>query len=79
LSGNHLNWLIMTNASSSSPSTSTCSLVIDIKENKANKVGKGLAEGPRKLYTRAMDEFVRFSILALDYWSISLDLSLLKS
>jgi hypothetical protein len=34
----------MTNASSSSPSTSTFSSVIDIKEDKANKVGEGLAE-----------------------------------
>jgi hypothetical protein len=69
----------MTNTSLSSSSTSTFSLVIDIKEDKENKVGEGLAEDPPELDTRAIDEFVGFSILALDCWYISVDLSLLKS
>jgi hypothetical protein len=63
---------------SSSPSTLTYSSVIGIKEDKANKADEGLAEDPPRPDTRAMDGFVGFSILALDCWSISVDLSFVE-
>jgi hypothetical protein len=65
-------------ANSSFLRLSTCSFVIDNKEDRANKVGEGLeAEPPQG--TRVMVGAAGFSILALVWWSISVDLSLLNN
>jgi hypothetical protein len=67
-----------TSVSSSSPRLSTCSSMIDNKEDRANKAGEGLeAEPPLK--TKAIVGAPGFLILAWVYWSISVDLSLLNS
>jgi hypothetical protein len=69
---------LATSASSSSPRLSTCSSVIDNKEDSANIAGEELeAEPPPE--TRAMVGALGFSILAQVWWSIFVDLSLLKS
>jgi hypothetical protein len=60
------------------PRFSTCSSVIDNKEDRENIAGEELEAEP-PLETRAMVGALGFSILARVWWSISMDLSLLKS
>jgi hypothetical protein len=52
---------------------------MNIKEDKAKKNGERLAEDPPGPDIRALDGFVGLLILALDCWSISVDLSLLNN
>lgn len=64
---------------SSSPSAFIHYYTVKIKDDKAKPIGEGLVEDPLGLDMRAMVCVEEFSILALDWRSISMDLSLLKS
>jgi hypothetical protein len=75
---NHENWL-MISASSPSLSASICFSVTETKEDKTKEACEGLAKEPPVPETKAIVGAEGFSIFARVWWSISADLSLLKS